>query len=190
MTRPGGGGGADEQVVAARRRLVTVWGMTSPQTVAPDEILLVSVEGRLGHVTLNRPRQLNALSVDLIDQLAARLRAWADDDAIGTVLLTGAGEKGLCAGGDIKQLYAGVKSGEGPGDFFTHEYAMNLLIARYPKPYVAVMDGITMGGGVGVSVHGSVRVVTERTVVAMPETGSQKPTRAPWRSDVVMAIAE
>ena len=145
--------------------------MTSPQTGASDEILLVSVEGGFGHATLNRPRQLNALSVELIDQLAARLRAWAVDDTIAAVLVTGAGDRGLCAGGDIKQLYAGVKSGDGPGDFFEHEYAMNLLIAQYPKPYVVVMDGITMGGGVGISVHGSVRVVTERTLVAMPETG-------------------
>lgn len=145
--------------------------MTSPLTAAPEDILLTALEGPLARVTLNRPRQLNALSIELIAALAAALQDFATDPAAEVVLVTGAGERGLCAGGDIKQLYSGIKSGHGPGTFFRDEYAMNLTIALYPKPYVVVMDGITMGGGIGISAHGSVRVVTERTVIAMPETG-------------------
>jgi enoyl-CoA hydratase len=136
----------------------------------PDPQLIATVRGRLGHLTLNRPRQINALSVELIDLMSAQLAEWADDDAVELVLVRGAGDRGLSAGGDIKALYAGIVSAEGPGDFFSHEYTMNAAIAHYPKPYVAIMDGITMGGGVGISGHGSVRVVTERTQVAMPET--------------------
>ncbi|MDQ6657499.1 MAG: enoyl-CoA hydratase/isomerase family protein [Actinomycetota bacterium] len=132
--------------------------------------LIANIEGRLGHLTLNRPAKINALSVELIEDLNSRLTAWADDDAVELVLLDGAGDRGLCAGGDIKALYAGIVSGEGPGNFFTGEYAMNAAIAHYPKPFVAIMNGITMGGGLGISGHGSVRVVTETTQIAMPET--------------------
>lgn len=134
----------------------------------PD--LISTVRGRLGHLRLNRPKQINALSVELIDLLRAQLAGWAVDDSIELVLIDGAGERGLCAGGDIKALYAGILADTGAGDFFTHEYALNAAIAHYPKPYVALMDGVTMGGGVGVSGHGQVRVVTERSLVAMPET--------------------
>lgn len=132
--------------------------------------VLSTVDGALGHLTLNRPRQINALSIPLIQQFSAQLDAWAGDDAVQAVLVDGAGERGLCAGGDIKALYAGIVSGEGPGSFFSDEYAMNAAIAHYPKPYVAIMDGITMGGGIGIAGHGSVRVVTETSQLAMPET--------------------
>lgn len=124
----------------------------------------------MGHLTLNRPSRINALSVELIEELNIQLAAWAHDDAVQLVLVDGAGDRGLCAGGDIKALYAGIVSGDGPGNFFTAEYAMNAAIAHYPKPFVAVMNGITMGGGLGISGHGSVRIVTESTQVAMPET--------------------
>lgn len=145
--------------------------MTADQGAAPaDPVLLVPSERPLGHAVLHRPRALNALSLELITALSAVLHRWADDPAVELVLVTGSGDRGLCAGGDIKQLYEGVRTGAGPGSFFRDEYAMNLLIARYPKPYVAVMDGITMGGGVGISGHGSVRVTTERSRIAMPET--------------------
>ncbi|MGI8415157.1 MAG: enoyl-CoA hydratase/isomerase family protein [Nakamurella sp.] len=132
--------------------------------------LIANVEGRLGHLTLNRPSRINALSVELIEELNSRLAALAADDAIEMVLIDGAGHRGLCAGGDIKALYAGIVSGDGPGNFFTGEYAMNATIAHYPKPFVAIMNGITMGGGLGISGHGLVRVVTETTQIAMPET--------------------
>lgn len=132
--------------------------------------VLSAVEGALGRLTLNRPRQINALSIPLIQQFHAQMADWADDAAVQAVLVDGAGERGLCAGGDIKALYAGIVSGEGPGSFFSDEYAMNAAIAHYPKPYVAIMDGITMGGGIGIAGHGSVRVVTETSQLAMPET--------------------
>ena len=143
--------------------------MTSP-TDDPEPELIARVQGRLGHLTLNRPAQINALSVELITLLQDRLAEMAEDDRVELVLVDGAGERGLCAGGDVKALYSGIVTGAGPGEFFTREYAMNAAIAHYPKPYVAVMDGITMGGGVGISGHGSVRIVTERSKVAMPET--------------------
>jgi enoyl-CoA hydratase len=143
--------------------------MTSPND-DPEPELIARVQGRLGHLTLNRPAQINALSVELIAQLQDQLAAMAADGRVELVLVDGAGERGLCAGGDVKALYAGIVTGAGPGEFFTREYAMNAAIAHYPKPYVAVMDGITMGGGVGISGHGSVRIVTERSKVAMPET--------------------
>lgn len=132
--------------------------------------LIARVTGRLGHLTLNRPTKINALSVELITAVQECLQSWADDDDVEVVLIDGAGDRGLCAGGDIKALYEGVVTGAGPGEFFTREYAMNAAIAHYPKPFVAIMDGITMGGGLGISGHGSVRIVTERTQVAMPET--------------------
>jgi enoyl-CoA hydratase len=141
--------------------------MTSQQTTGE---LIARVTGRLGHLTLNRPTKINALSVELITAVQQCLQSWADDDDVEVVLIDGAGDRGLCAGGDIKALYEGVLTDAGPGEFFTREYAMNAAIAHYPKPFVAIMDGITMGGGLGISGHGSVRIVTERTQVAMPET--------------------
>ncbi|MDQ2846613.1 MAG: enoyl-CoA hydratase/isomerase family protein [Actinomycetota bacterium] len=132
--------------------------------------LIANIEGRLGHLTLNRPSRINALSVELIEELNNRLAVWAADDAVELVVVDGAGSRGLCAGGDIKALYAGIVSGDGPGNFFTGEYAMNAAIAHYPKPFVAIMNGVTMGGGLGISGHGAVRIVTETTQVAMPET--------------------
>ena len=143
--------------------------MTSP-TDDPEPELIARVQGRLGHLTLNRPAQINALSVELITRLQDQLAAMAADDRVELVLVDGAGERGLCAGGDVKALYSGIVTGAGPGEFFTREYAMNAAIAHYRKPYVAVMDGITMGGGVGISGHGSVRIVTEHSKLAMPET--------------------
>ncbi|BFV56218.1 enoyl-CoA hydratase/isomerase family protein [Kitasatospora sp. CMC57] len=127
--------------------------------------------GRLGRITLDRPRALNALTHGMLLAIERQLTDWAADDAVAAVLLTGAGERGLCAGADIRALHDDAKvGGAGARRFFRDEYRLNHLISRYPKPYVAVMDGITMGGGVGLSAHGSVRVVTERSTVAMPET--------------------
>ena len=101
------------------------------------------------------------------------LRAWADDPAVGAILLDGAGERGLCAGGDIRALYDAAKSGEfaAGSNSGRPNIMLNVMIARYPKPVVAMMDGVVMGGGVGLSAHAAHRVVTERSAVAMPEVG-------------------
>lgn len=128
-------------------------------------------DGRTGHLVLNRPRALNSLTHAMLGTVHAALDTWAADDEVATVVLSGAGERGLCAGADIRAIHDDAKAGgAGARAFFRDEYRLNALIARYPKPYVALMDGITMGGGVGLSAHGGVRVVTERSVVAMPET--------------------
>ncbi|MGA5817474.1 enoyl-CoA hydratase/isomerase family protein [Kitasatospora sp. NPDC094028] len=129
------------------------------------------LDGGLGRIELNRPRALNSLTHAMITALRATLDAWAADDRVRAVALTGAGGRGLCAGADIRAMHDDAKAGgAGTRAFFRDEYRLNALIARYPKPYLAVMDGITMGGGVGLSAHGAVRIVTERSTVAMPET--------------------
>lgn len=135
------------------------------------EEVLYAVDGHLGRARLNRPRAINALDRASIDSLHQQLAAWADDDAIAAVVLDGAGERGLCAGGDVRALREAVQAGrfEEAEGYWEAEYAVDALIASYPKPFVAWMDGITMGGGIGVSAHGSVRLATERTKVAMPE---------------------
>lgn len=144
---------------------------TTTPTPAEDEVL-VREEGRVGRLTLNRPRALNALSHTMVLRVEQALLAWRSDPDVAAVVLTGAGERGLCAGGDIRAIYEDARvGGSASAEFWRDEYRLNALIARYPKPYVALMDGIVMGGGVGVSAHGSVRVVTERSRVAMPETG-------------------
>lgn len=135
-----------------------------------DEVLFER-RGHLGIVTLNRPRAVNALSAGMVKAMLQQLAAWADDDAVATVLVRGAGDRGLCAGGDIVAIYKDVlHGGTETAEFWADEYRLNSLIARYPKPYVAFMDGLVLGGGVGVSAHGSVRIVTERTRTGMPET--------------------
>lgn len=134
--------------------------------------VLVETQGALGRIRLNRPKAINSLTLEMVESVAAALNGFADDPAIGLVLVTGEGERGLCAGGDIRALYDHGRDGSGFGArFFKEEYRMNAAIAAYPKPYLAVMDGITMGGGVGISAHGAIRIVTERTRMAMPETG-------------------
>ena len=133
----------------------------------------VRVEGRAGRITLNRPNALNALTVPMVHAIDAALSAWADNPAVALVIVDGAGDRAFCAGGDIRMLYNAARAGDLAAGhaFFSAEYALNARIARYPKPYVAIMDGIVMGGGVGLSAHGSMRVATERTMLAMPETG-------------------
>lgn len=131
--------------------------------------------GRIGLITLNRPKALNALTHQMVLDLERQLDLWAVDPAVAAVVIQGAGERAFCAGGDTRALYEAGRPGGERGRanfrFFADEYRMNTKIKRFPKPYIALMDGITMGGGVGVSVHGSLRVATERTVFAMPETG-------------------
>ena len=138
-----------------------------------DADLLVWREGVAGRLRLNRPQALNALTHDMALGIEKALLEWRDDDAVKLVIIDAAGDKAFCAGGDIQQLYALGKAGDyDPArKFWAEEYRLNALIANYPKPYVAIMDGITMGGGVGVGAHGSHRIVTERTMLAMPEVG-------------------
>ncbi|MGD9525737.1 enoyl-CoA hydratase/isomerase family protein [Pseudonocardia sp.] len=132
--------------------------------------VLARVQGAAGRLTLNRPAALNALDLPMIRALTAALAEWERDDAVAVVVLDGAGPKGLCAGGDVRFMYDDVRSGGHEfATLLAEEYALDAGIARYPKPYVALMDGVVMGGGVGLSAHGGVRVVTERTVLAMPE---------------------
>ncbi|MFB7455204.1 enoyl-CoA hydratase/isomerase family protein [Streptomyces sp. NPDC056188] len=140
---------------------------------ATEEPVLFHTAGRAAHITLNRPRALNALTHEMVRRIDEALTDWEHDPAVETVVITGAGERGLCAGGDIRAIHDDARDGNGTASaaFWRDEYHLNARIARYPKPYVAVMDGIVMGGGVGVSAHGSVRVVTERSRIAMPETG-------------------
>ncbi|MFE3542602.1 enoyl-CoA hydratase/isomerase family protein [Nocardia sp. NPDC059177] len=138
--------------------------------------VLITVADGLGLITLNRPRAINALNHPMAQAITEALRAWAGDDAVRAVVVTGAGERGLCAGGDIVAIHADAKTGTaGPdsptGVFWRDEYVLNALIGRYPKPYVVIMDGIVMGGGVGLSGHGSHRIVTERSRIGMPEVG-------------------
>lgn len=130
--------------------------------------VLVRREGALGRLTLNRPEALNALGPVMIRALAATLDTWEHDDEITVVLLDGAGTRGLCAGGDVRFLYQD-RGGHASAVLLAEEYRLDARIARYPKPYIALMDGLVMGGGVGISAHGSVRVVTERTRLAVPE---------------------
>ncbi|MFK5645906.1 3-hydroxyisobutyryl-CoA hydrolase [Ornithinimicrobium sp. LYQ121] len=134
--------------------------------------VVYAVDGPLGRARLNRPRTINALDRASIDSLFQQLTTWAGDDSVSAVVLDGAGDRGLCAGGDVRALRESVLAGrhEEAVDYWRAEYGVNALVADYPKPYVAWMDGIVMGGGVGVSAHGSLRVVTERTQLAMPET--------------------
>jgi len=131
----------------------------------------IRIEGAVGRVTLNRPEALNALNRPMMEEIDAALVRWADDDAVAMVLIDAAGDRAFCAGGDIAELYQRTLDGDlaFSRDFWRDEYRMNARIKNYPKPYLAIMDGITMGGGVGLSAHGLHRIVTERSMVAMPE---------------------
>jgi enoyl-CoA hydratase len=138
-----------------------------------DDELLIAHRGPLVTVTLNRPHTLNALSLDMCVRIDRGLRAWQADPEVCAVLVQGAGERAFCAGGDIRALYRTLTT-EGIEQavfFYSIEYPMNARLHHFTKPWISLWDGIVMGGGVGVSAHGSHRVVTERTVFAMPETG-------------------
>ncbi|MES0879428.1 enoyl-CoA hydratase/isomerase family protein [Roseibium sp. SCP14] len=164
-----------------------------------DEILF-ELRGKAGFVTLNRPKALNALSHAMVKELERQLSVWAEDPAVAHVVITGAGEKAFCAGGDIRSIYDARMEGKlaGLSTFFREEYTLNAQIKAYPKPYIALIDGIVMGGGVGVSVHGSHRVGTEKTLFSMPETGigffpdvggTFFLPRMPWHSGVYCALS-
>ena len=138
---------------------------------ATDEVL-IRREGRAGRITMNRPKALNALTYAMVGRIWDALVAWRDDPTVELVLLDGAGDRALCAGGDVRSLYDSRTQGSGfARTFWRDEYRLNALIGRYPKPYVAIQDGIVMGGGIGLSGHAAHRIVTERSRLAMPETG-------------------
>ena len=129
--------------------------------------------GPLGLLTLDRPRALHALDLEMIHSLRAQLDAWAEDPRIHAVVIRGAGERAFCAGGDVRAVATTPEPASGEPlrrAFFRDEYRLNHRIHHYPKPFIALVDGICMGGGLGISIHGSHRVVGERLVLAMPET--------------------
>jgi enoyl-CoA hydratase/carnithine racemase len=137
-----------------------------------DQSVTVSRDGRIGHILLNRPKALNALDLDMMRAMQAALGEWRDDPSVHAVVIEGTGGRAFCAGGDIRAIRAHLLAGETDDveTFFREEYALNATIDEYPKPYVALVDGICMGGGIGVSVHGQIRVTTEAGLFAMPET--------------------
>jgi enoyl-CoA hydratase len=137
-----------------------------------DASVIAARDGSIGRITLNRPKALNALDLPMIAAIAAALDAWRDDAAVRAVVIDSASDRAFCAGGDIRAIRTHAQAGETADveRFFAEEYALNGMIAEYPKPYIALVDGICMGGGIGVSVHGRLRVATEAAVFAMPET--------------------
>ena len=137
------------------------------------ETVLTKVEGGVGYLTLNRPEALHALNLSMCRTILSALKHWRDDERVQMVLIDHADDtRGFCAGGDIAMLReSGMSDGAEARAFFAEEYRMNAAIKAFPKPYLAIMDGVTMGGGVGLSVHGSHRVATDKTLFAMPETG-------------------
>ncbi len=137
-----------------------------------NEHVIVRVHDGLGRLTLNRPKAINALSHDMVTTMYTTLRRWREDERVRTVVIDGRGEQGLCAGGDIRAIYDDARAGTNASvQYWADEYRLDAEIARYPKPVVALMDGIVMGGGVGISAHASHRVVNDDSVVAMPEVG-------------------
>ena len=143
--------------------------------MAESEDILFGREGGLATITLNRPQALNAFTLDMYRRFDPMLRAWAEEPGVKAVLIRGAGERAFCAGGDVRAIYEAGRGISGDPSltsvFFREEYELIRRIHRYRKPYIAIIDGITMGGGAGVSVNGAFRVATERTMLAMPETG-------------------
>uniref|UniRef100_A0A8C1CV13 3-hydroxyisobutyryl-CoA hydrolase n=1 Tax=Cyprinus carpio carpio TaxID=630221 RepID=A0A8C1CV13_CYPCA len=138
---------------------------------AGSEVLFEKV-GNAGVITLNRPKALNALNLTMIRHIYPQLKKWDKDSETDLVIIKGAGDKAFCAGGDIRAITEAGKAGDSlTQDLFREEYILNNTIGTYQKPYVALIDGITMGGGVGLSIHGRFRVATEKTLFAMPETG-------------------
>lgn len=146
---------------------------TWPLTFSDLSTVIARRQERIGRITLNRPEALNALDLAMMQAVHQALDEWRDDPAVHAVVIEGAGGRAFCAGGDIRLVRNLSLAGDQAGieAFFIAEYAMNLAIARYPKPYVSLIDGVCMGGGIGLSIHGSARVATEAAMFAMPETG-------------------
>jgi enoyl-CoA hydratase len=146
--------------------------MTAQAAAVAEPDLIARCEGAVGVIRLNRPKTINAVTLQMFRDIDKALDAFEADPAVSVILLEGAGERGLCAGGDIRALYESSKvHGDLGKILWREEYILNARIAKFPKPYVAFMDGIVMGGGVGLSAHSRHRVVTERTKLAMPEVG-------------------
>jgi enoyl-CoA hydratase len=168
--------------------------VTTPD--APE--VLLRREAGIGRITLNRPRAINALNHAMVRTITGALTEWEHDDTVATVVLDGAGDRGMCAGGDIRAIYQDATSGGSASlSFWIDEYRLNSQIAHYRKPFVAMMDGLVMGGGVGLSAHASHRVVTDRTVVGMPEVniglipdvgGTYLLARAPGHTGLHLAL--
>ncbi len=137
-----------------------------------DDAVIARAWRGVGHLTLNRPRAINALDLGMIRDLAAALDRWEHDSDVDLVLLDGAGDRGFCAGGDVRALYDLIVAGrlDEVHTYFREEYALNARLSTYPKPLVAIADGVTMGGGIGLAGHARIRIVTERSHLAMPET--------------------
>jgi enoyl-CoA hydratase len=137
-----------------------------------DETVIARRDGRVGRIVLNRPKALNAIDLPMIRACTEALVGWRDDPHVHAVVIEGAGDRAFCAGGDVRALRQYELDGEHwrAEAFFREEYDLNLMIAAYPKPYIALIDGICMGGGIGVSVHAPYRVATEHAAFAMPET--------------------
>jgi enoyl-CoA hydratase len=137
-----------------------------------DDTMIARRDGRVGRILINRPKALNALTLDMVRRFTRALEAFHDDPHVHAVAIEGAGDRAFCAGGDIRALRDGQLSGDRTGveAFFREEYDLNFMIATFAKPYIALIDGICMGGGIGVSVHGPYRVATEHAMFAMPET--------------------
>ena len=137
-----------------------------------DEEVFFEVKESLGLITLNRPKALNALTLSMVRKIHPKLKEWENDSSIKYVLIKAQGEKAFCAGGDIRALHDWGKNNEDEAiGFYREEYTLNQYIKRYPKPYISLVNGIVMGGGVGLSVHGSHRIAGENYSFAMPETG-------------------
>jgi enoyl-CoA hydratase len=149
--------------------------LASPETSPSSEEILFGREGGVATVLLNRPRALNAFTLGMYRRFDPMLRAWEADPTVRVVLVRGAGERAFCAGGDVRAVYEAGRGIAGPREltsvFFWEEYQLIRRVHLYPKPYLAIIDGITMGGGAGVSVNGAYRIATEKTLLAMPETG-------------------
>lgn len=140
--------------------------------MSEEQEVLFEVKHGVGFITLNRPKALNALTLPMIREMIPQLAAWQEDAAVKAVVIRGAGDRAFCAGGDVRAVWQAGRQGESlTRDFFREEYRLNRMIHAFAKPYVALIDGVTMGGGVGLSVHGSHRVAGDRTMVAMPEVG-------------------
>src|SRR5262249_41740945 len=156
---------ADRGAQADRGRTMTETGVVEPDLIAGRE-------GSAGIIRLNRPKAINAVTLEMFRDIDRALDQFEADPAVAIIVLEGAGERGLCAGGDIRALWESSKvNGDLGKILWREEYILNARIAKFPKPYVAFMDGIVMGGGVGLSAHASHRVVTDRTKLAMPEAG-------------------
>ena len=144
----------------------------TPQIAPQQDTILAEVRNHIGHLTLNRPAGLNAINLEMVRSLQQQLDVWATDPQIKAIVLRGAGEKAFCAGGDIRSLYDSYQNNDTLHKiFFEEEYALDLTLHRYPKPIVALMDGFVLGGGMGLVQGADLRLVTERSKLAMPEVG-------------------